>query len=561
MSAMTASEVRKSSDAGRLTTLPPVQRALRGTTSFTIVFALLLAAVPLLLFGAWLIHAETKRQQADIDSLMRERSHNLAADLDSELRQQIQVVQTLAALPALDDPDLALFYRAAARARELRPHWVAIALFEPTGAQIVNTLRPLGTKLPPLPSGAGAFETVRTGEAQVSLRMPVANSLVQRPLLNISAPVVRDDKLHFIVIASIDNEALQEFMLARKLPAGWVATIYGPDGTTFARTREPAKYVGQPAPPDLVQLLRERDSGVVKRPFVDGGIGYTSFQRSQFAGMALAVHAPVDDVERAVPNASMFIRIAGLAALLMTLALATLAVRETVRRRAEAQTQHLLEHTQRLLARQEMLLREVHHRVKNNLQTMASMVRIVARTGSDDAQPAFQDIARRIATLGHAYDHIHKAEDMARLDFGIYLKSVTQQIANSFGRDEIHVTTVLDSLTVDIDTALPVGLIAGELVTNAYKHAFGDEKGGRLTVKLRDLGEYAMLTVRDTGPGITGDPFAASAGLKIAEALASQVDGRLKAKNHPNGGAQFRLTFPFERKARKPSTVAHATGG
>jgi two-component sensor histidine kinase len=150
---------------------------------------------------------------------------------------------------------------------------------------------------------------------------------------------------------------------------------------------------------------------------------------------------------------------------------------------------------------------------------------------------------------------------MAQLDFGIYLKSVTQQIANSFGRDEVHVTTVLDSLTVDIDTALPVGLIAGELVTNAYKHAFGDEKGGRLTVKLRDLGEYAMLTVRDTGPGITGDPFSASAGLKIAEALASQVDGRLKAKNHPTGGAQFRLTFPVERKGKKPSTVAHATGG
>jgi two-component sensor histidine kinase len=266
--------------------------------------------------------------------------------------------------------------------------------------------------------------------------------------------------------------------------------------------------------------------------------------------MTLALHAPADEVERAVPNAAMFLWVAGLFAFLLTLALAALLMREMVRRRAEAQTQHLLEHTQHLLARQEILLREVHHRVKNNLQTMASMVRIVARKGSAEAQPAFQDIARRIATLGHAYDHIHKAEDMARLDLGVYLKSVAQQIANSFGRDEIRVTTVMDSLPVDIDTALPVGLVAGELVTNAYKHAFVEDKGGQLTVKLRDLGEYAMLTVRDTGPGIPGDPFAASAGLRIAEALASQVDGRLKAKNHPTGGAQFRLTFPVERKKR-----------
>jgi two-component sensor histidine kinase len=240
-------------------------------------------------------------------------------------------------------------------------------------------------------------------------------------------------------------------------------------------------------------------------------------------------------------------------------------MREALRRRAESETQHLLSDTQRLLARQEMLLREVHHRVKNNLQTMASMVRIVGRKGSPESQAAFQDITRRIATLGHAYDLIHKAEDMAQLDLGVYLKSVTQQIANSFGRDEIHVTTALDSLTVDIDTALPVGLITGELVTNAYKHAFGENSPGRLTVKLRNLGEYAMLTVRDSGPGIARDPFSASAGLRIAEALASQIDGRLKAKNHPAGGAQFRLTFPLARVRQKASaalsTAAHAAGG
>jgi two-component sensor histidine kinase len=98
-------------------------------------------------------------------------------------------------------------------------------------------------------------------------------------------------------------------------------------------------------------------------------------------------------------------------------------------------------------------------------------------------------------------------------------------------------------------------------VTNAYKHAFGEDKAGQLTVKLRNLGEYAMLTVRDNGPGISGDPFDASAGLRIAEALSSQVDGRLKGKNHPTGGAQFRLTFPIRRAKKKPAPAAHATGG
>jgi two-component sensor histidine kinase len=530
--------------------LPPVERALAGTTTFTVVFALLLAAVPLLLFGAWLIYAETSRQQADIEGLMRERVHNLMADFESELLQQIEVVQTLAALPALDAPDLRAFYETAVRARQLRQHWVAVSLVDPAAdVQLINTLRPLDAKLPPVT--ADMADMAQLGEPRVWIRLPAPESLVQRPLINIAAPVIRDNKTRLIVVASIDNTALQAFMRARKLPDGWITAIYDGSGTIVARAPNPEPYVGRTAPADLVDLLRRQDDSVAKRRLLSGEPVYTAFKRSQFAGWSLAVHAPVADIETTVPGHSAFVSLAGAAALLTALALGALFAREAVRRRTEANTQHLLEHTQHLLARQEMLLREVHHRVKNNLQTMASMVRIVARKASPDSQPAFQDIARRIGTLGHAYDQIHKAEDMAQLDLGVYLKSISQQIGNGFGRDEIRLTTALDSLMVDIDTALPIGLIAGELITNAYKHAFASDSGGQLTVKLRDLGEYAMLTVRDSGPGIGNDPFPASAGLRIAEALAAQVDGRLKAKNHPTGGAQFRLTFPLVKKKKK----------
>jgi two-component sensor histidine kinase len=546
--------------------LPHIKRALGGTTTFTIVFALLLAAVPLLLFGAWLFSVEAARYQADIDALMRERTEDLATDLEGEIRQQVQIVQTLAALPALDRPDLPSFYEAARRAQALRPHWTAILLIDPgTGRQILNTLRPLGTELPAVQATAGALEAARTGQPTVWVRHPRPESLVQRPLLSIATPVMRDGQMRFLLAASIENAALREFMAARRLPDNWFASIYRDDGTIFATTQIGANVAGQAATTDFATHLQRLGAGVVKRILPGGEPVYSSFQKLAFAGLAVAVHAPVAEVERAVPDHSLLMWSAGVLALLLTLALATLMMREALRRRAESETQHLLSDTQRLLARQEMLLREVHHRVKNNLQTMASMVRIVGRKGSPESQAAFQDITRRIATLGHAYDLIHKAEDMAQLDLGVYLKSVTHQIANSFGRDEIHVTTALDSLTVDIDTALPVGLITGELVTNAYKHAFGENSPGRLTVKLRNLGEYAMLTVRDSGPGIARDPFSASAGLRIAEALASQIDGRLKAKNHPAGGAQFRLTFPLARARQKASaalsTAAHAAGG
>jgi two-component sensor histidine kinase len=204
----------------------------------------------------------------------------------------------------------------------------------------------------------------------------------------------------------------------------------------------------------------------------------------------------------------------------------------------------------RLVREKDVLLREVHHRVKNNLQTMASMVRIVSRTGTRESQPAFQDIARRIVTVGRAYDHIHKTDRLAELELSAYLRGICDQVVAGSGRQDVKLTMRLDPLMVDIDTALPVGLITSELLTNAFKHAFDGDTGGTLFVRLKVLDDHATLTIRDSGGGITQGADSAASGLRIAETLAAQIDGRLRGKNRPEGGAQFRLTFPLrERKA------------
>jgi two-component sensor histidine kinase len=97
---------------------------------------------------------------------------------------------------------------------------------------------------------------------------------------------------------------------------------------------------------------------------------------------------------------------------------------------------------------------------------------------------------------------------------------------------------------VDIDTALPVGLIASELITNACKYAPAGDRAGAVAVRFKLSGDHAMLTVRDGGIGRAPEALAESSGLKIAEALATQIGGRLSGKSRPEGGVQFRLTFP-----------------
>lgn len=202
------------------------------------------------------------------------------------------------------------------------------------------------------------------------------------------------------------------------------------------------------------------------------------------------------------------------------------------------------------LADKEVLLREVHHRVKNNLAMTAGMVRIVARTTPPETQPAFQDIARRVTTIGQLYEHVYQADKVSALDLGAYLGEICRKHAISFGMDQVRLRTELQSVIVDIDTALPVGLIAGELVTNAYKHAFSPGRSGEILVRFEAHGGVGVLTVRDNGRGLGEDNDGRSTGLRLAEALAGQVDGRLRSKTRPQGGAQFRLTFKVRRKQR-----------
>lgn len=214
----------------------------------------------------------------------------------------------------------------------------------------------------------------------------------------------------------------------------------------------------------------------------------------------------------------------------------------------------------RLVQEKDVLLREVHHRVKNNLQTMASMVRIVSRTGTREAQPAFQDIARRIATVGKAYDYIHQTEHLAELELATYLRSICQQVVAASGREDLRLDLRFDRLVTDIDTALPVGLIAGELLTNACKRAFAGNATSTIFVRFKIEGEHALLTVRDSREALAPVAVAESSGLTIAEALAGQLDGRLRGKSRPEGGVQFRLTFPIAPRRMSSMPLRRAAG-
>jgi two-component system, NtrC family, sensor kinase len=218
-------------------------------------------------------------------------------------------------------------------------------------------------------------------------------------------------------------------------------------------------------------------------------------------------------------------------------------------RTLESNVAQRTEELSRALREKDVLLREVHHRVKNNLQMIASLVRISGRNHPAGQHPIRDDVTRRIIAVGQVYDQVHKADDLSQLDLGAYLRSICNQLTTAIGRSGVALQMRLEPIMVNIDTALPVGLIAQELVTNAFKYGLAGDGAAEIVVKLAREDDHAILTVRDNGRGLPADGASVGTGLRLVTRLTDQVDGRFRSGANPGGGAYFRVTFPLSARA------------
>jgi two-component sensor histidine kinase len=212
-------------------------------------------------------------------------------------------------------------------------------------------------------------------------------------------------------------------------------------------------------------------------------------------------------------------------------------------------------HLEASLKEKELLLREVHHRVKNNLQVLSSLLRLQSRqVQAPEDRGLFDESQNRIRSIALLHERLCRSRDLARIDFAAYVEDLVAQVFRAFGVDRARIscTTDIDGVFFGIDTAIPCGLIINELVSNALKHAFSEGAEGRIEVSIRPLekGEY-QLTVADNGEGM---PAAAndaggegrSLGMRLVSILAEdQLHGSITVKN--DSGTAFHVRF---REAR-----------
>jgi PAS domain S-box-containing protein len=226
--------------------------------------------------------------------------------------------------------------------------------------------------------------------------------------------------------------------------------------------------------------------------------------------------------------------------------------------RVQERTAELQRHKEQLKAslnEKEVLLKEIHHRVKNNLQIIASLLQLQSDTQSDPGvRGLFMDSRSRIRSMVLIHEQLYKSQDLKTINFANYMTQLVSHIHRSFATTTPHVTVRLDipPFTLDIDHALPLGLIVNELVSNSFKHAFSplDGRSGKVlwvTMTL-DAPDGLDLEVGDSGGGIPDEvdlDRSPSLGLQLVQSLVLQLQGRLTVQRRP--GTVFHIHIPKEK--------------
>lgn len=200
------------------------------------------------------------------------------------------------------------------------------------------------------------------------------------------------------------------------------------------------------------------------------------------------------------------------------------------------------------LREKEVLLREIHHRVKNNLQIISSLLYLQSQKIKDPGLlELFHESRNRVASMALIHEQLYQSNDLAQVDFSTYTSALANSLFHSYGTDRsrIALDIGMDAHTLDINTAIPCGLIMNEVISNALKYAFPGGREGTITVKMRREGEKYHLDVIDDGVGMPphGQGFRkGSLGMQLIDRLVAQINGTLAHVGPP--GTAYRITFP-----------------
>jgi two-component sensor histidine kinase/HAMP domain-containing protein len=212
----------------------------------------------------------------------------------------------------------------------------------------------------------------------------------------------------------------------------------------------------------------------------------------------------------------------------------------TVRKRVERQIK-------KSLREKEILLKEIHHRVKNNLQIISSLLYFQSKKAANQSSyELFNESQNRIRSMALIHEKLYQSEDFANINFEEYIRSLASHLITSYGvhSHDIRIQIDAENVPVSIEKAIPCGLIINELISNSLKYAFPDQKEGEIQIHLKKHEKDIQLIVQDNGIGMSKNidwETTETLGLRLVHTLVKQLSGSLEVRNET--GIEFKIRF------------------
>lgn len=211
-------------------------------------------------------------------------------------------------------------------------------------------------------------------------------------------------------------------------------------------------------------------------------------------------------------------------------------------------TRNLSLQVNQLLKDKEMLMKEIHHRVKNNLTVISSLLGIQAEYIKDrETKDLFKESQNRARSMALIHERLYRTDSLKKIGFREYINTLIQDLFSTYATepDKVELKMDVDEIEMDINTSIPLGLIINEMVTNTLKYAFPGDKRGYLKIALHQKDSDYILEVSDNGVGMPEDyniEESKSLGMLLINSLTSQLDGTVELTNEK--GTKFKITFP-----------------
>jgi len=199
------------------------------------------------------------------------------------------------------------------------------------------------------------------------------------------------------------------------------------------------------------------------------------------------------------------------------------------------------------LQEKEVLLKEIHHRVKNNLQVVSSLLSLQSGYIMDfQAREGFKESQNRIRSMALVHEKLYKSGDLSRINFPEYIESIADYLRRSYASNcrGVRLNLDVDDVSLNIDRAIPCGLIVNELISNCLKHAFPNGRSGDIYLSLHSIDGIIDLVVKDNGAGLPKDldiRKTKSLGITLVSTLVKQLKGTLEMRSEP--GTEFKIRF------------------